>query len=162
MGGTRPPSTDPHTLCCTQQQRQPSRGHQSRLPAWGSAAPAQQRVRDHSQADLGTTCCPCGAPFLTHQRHTRYGQPIPWPPLPKSHPIDSALTTSWLNTAQQIASGGNFKAPAVRHVSSMREQDAYALTAIPFSFCQQLVVELHSSINCSAASTQNPFSSGHW
>lgn len=99
---------------------------------------------------------PCSSP-------ARYMRPIPWPPVPKSHPIYSAVTTSWhrhlLNKSLQ---GGISKLPAVQRISSIWEQDACALTAIPFSFCQQLVVELHSSINCSAALIQNPFSSGHW
>lgn len=94
---------------------------------------------------------------LTPMGHTRYMQPTPCPPPCPGHIPFTTLPWPICSTNHFVGISGLH---AVQPVSATREQDACVLTAVPFSFCQQPVVELHSSTNCSAALTQNPFSSG--
>lgn len=97
-GEGRLASADPHTLfCCqqhTQQQRRPSGdtragfqpGALLHLPGRGSGITPRPTLARHAVPRE-----PCPSPT---RDHTRYIQPMPWPPVPQSYPIYSAVTTS--------------------------------------------------------------------
>lgn len=88
------------------------------------------------QTELGTTLPTPEAPSLTHRRLHQVHTAHPTAPVSKSHPICCCNNSLTWTSAQQTTSGRTAELPAAQHGSSLREQDACALTAVPFSFCQ--------------------------
>lgn len=111
-----------------------------------------QRVRDQSQTDLGTTCCPQGAlehpcPTTTSTPETTAGTcgpPIaPLPPPPSWSHINATVMTSWHGHPSNKSlfgwKGQDLKAACSQALApSIWVQDAHLclLPSVPFSFCQ--------------------------